>query len=1012
MSLLNKKKPKKVKPPKAPKAPKKVKTPKTFTTKKLPKLLKKTYTEKKLTKKLLKKIYIPDDKEYLKSLFTECGRTKKDVPLYSIAKDRVFEKKEFTRLKQLGKDINKQKGRVKLIPLLASLILTTGIVAGIVLFKNQFLKNTIINTIQNATEARCDIEELDLRLLDATFLLRGFQVADKNNPMKNIVSIDNITFDFNLLQLLKSRFIANDLSINGVLLNSDRTSSGALPASELKKIRQAKEKAAKKAEEAQKKKEKESAEKKEKSPLMKAFEEKSKSSLNIIQNSVTDIFAPYNPETLFTNYYGALHTPQVAEDVQKQVMEFIDKYSKMPAEFQKEFNNGQEIVNSIMNINLPELQTNPLKIKDTIRTLMDAYEFVIRLKSTAENTFLDVQSDVNTSMILAQDVQNAVTYDTGYTKSEITKITSFTIDDGKVFISGSLETIMFQLLGDYYPYAVKAIDYLNELKESRDARPAKQVTPKTPKRALGRTVTYKYDDAPSLWIKNVSGSGRYFDFRVQNVSNNMDKTTVPATGSVHLSLFNIDHSADVTVDTRKSSEKPLVNAAYKCANIPVSIPTSKFNNIPGVPGLDSSTAVLDFDLNVYQNDGFDMSGNVDFQQVKLTTTAFKPDFISNIYINILSQINEIQAGIKTGYTNSNGLLFNLNTNVDKIFMIALQSEVSRQLEILKQQMLKAIVDKINEITNGALGEINNLDDLKAKIDEYKGYISNLSNEIEKKRKEAENFLNNALNSVEAAIREAAEAALKELQQRTQAVLDEVSNEAMKKAQELERRALEQKAKLEATKAQIESTLAEIEAMQKAAEEEFRRRQEALQAETLRIKQETQEAALFMQKQFTDEVERQKQAVADEVERRKKEAEDAVTQLKQDTEAEMQRQAQAVADEVERRKKEAEDTALKLKQEAEAELQRQAQAVADELERQKKAAEEEALRAQQELEAELERQKKAAEEELERQRKAAEAEALRLKQEAEEAARKKAAEMEAAAKKKLEEEAKKKLKSLF
>ena len=50
--------------------------------KKIPSLFRKKYTAKKLEKKIYKRLYVPDDKKYVKSLFSEVEKKgTKQIPL-------------------------------------------------------------------------------------------------------------------------------------------------------------------------------------------------------------------------------------------------------------------------------------------------------------------------------------------------------------------------------------------------------------------------------------------------------------------------------------------------------------------------------------------------------------------------------------------------------------------------------------------------------------------------------------------------------------------------------------------------------------------------------------------------------------------------------------------------------------------------------------------------------------------------------------------------------------------
>ena len=205
----------------------KKKEPKTFPKKKLPRMLKKKYSQKKFNRKILKRLYIPRDQEFMAAMFVESGEGKK--MRLSIPDDRVFTKQELVRLKTLSKEIRKQKGRVKFMPLIASVSLVILMVSAVLIFKDPLIKKGLRSVMQSAFGAKVDIAYLHLGILDSNFTIRGLEVANRNNTMKNLFEIGGLTVDFDLLQLLRKRFVSDEMSVTDVRVNTDRETDGALP---------------------------------------------------------------------------------------------------------------------------------------------------------------------------------------------------------------------------------------------------------------------------------------------------------------------------------------------------------------------------------------------------------------------------------------------------------------------------------------------------------------------------------------------------------------------------------------------------------------------------------------------------------------------------------------------------------------------------------------------------------------------------------------------------------------
>lgn len=705
------------------------KTKKNKKTKNLPGIFKKKYSSKGFDKKILKKIYIPEDKKYIKSLFEETEANKKGKKFLAISPDKTFTKQEVQRLKLLAKDIKKQKGRIKLVPLFAVVIFIFACGFGITLTKNIIAKKVIVSVVQSIAKARCDVQSVDIKFLDATFTVKGLEVANKDEPMTNIIQIDKINFDFNLTQLLKAKFIANDMSILGVEFNTERSYDGTLPEKEQKKL-----------------KKKEEKKQKEESPFVKNLKAKTSDVLDDAKTSINDMFSKYNPESYINNIYANLQTPGMSETVKAEVEGIIAKYTDLYKALEQEMAEGQQIIDKAMSIDLGAIQSNPLKIKEAVDTIKAASDYATKIKNDAETLSKGIQSDINKVNNLSKNIQNAIKNDQKLVTSEVSKITSFKIDDGKKLLSGTIESFGYQIIGKYYPYVEQGKEYISEQikkkanepkaeKKSKNKKEKKE-SKTAKKRAQGRTITYKGDNYPKLWIKHISGSGGTMTFELKNISSDMDLINTPVTGNFNLIAAGISHKANLIVDARKSSNDALITADYTCGNLDVSYPSSKFGDLPGVPSLDSSKAELSCILKIFEKDGFSITGKSDLTDVKLSTIPFEPKIISDIYQNVLANINKIDLAFTSEFTESKGLIMDISSTIDKQINAALTQEISNQLKVIKEQVQKEATAKINELSNGALEKITSFTALNGDITNKQALANNLKAQIEQKLKDA------------------------------------------------------------------------------------------------------------------------------------------------------------------------------------------------------------------------------------------------------------------------------------
>ena len=720
--------------------------------KKIPSLFRKKYTYKKLEKKIFKRLYVPDDKKYVKSLFTEIEKKgAKQIPIYAIPADKAEQlaKKDMKRLKLLAKQIKSQKGRINFVPLIVTLAFIAAIPICFITFKNVIIKKALTYACETIFEAKCDIEKVDFKLLDSSLKVRKIEIANKNDYMKNLVDIGSITIDFDLNQLLRKRFVADELSVLDVNSGTERKTSGELPPKKVKNIQKGKAKAEKKASE---------------SGLGKLIAEKKATAASSLESNITGLFNQLNPETLMQNFAAQLQTPAVSKQVQEQVPQIVAKWQAKPAEVQKTVDDLQKSVNDIVNFDFNSVQNNPLKIKEFIENLDSTYKNIDKVKNDANGVLKSFNADIAEADGLRKTVQNAVTHDMNFANSEINKIKSLNISDGTKLISGMFENVACDVLGKYYPYAVKGVNYLLDLKAKQGGKPKEEKVQKekkekyTVKRAPGRDIFYRQDKVPALWIKKMAGSGPNFFAQATDISSNQDIINKPAKIDFNMDLMGLKHTAKLVVDFRTDTKEPLIRADYGLKNIPLLIPAEKFGEYPGVPSFDAKCAV-DAVLKIFDDEGFELTGKGLLTDLKIATVPFEPEYASKIYSNVMGRINTVRANITSGFTMSGGLKMLLDSDADVQVLNSLKKEMEAQLAGIKENLKAELTKKINEASGGALGQFGSLDEIKNKLTGSVNTANGYEKQLTQKRAEAEKQLK---GKADEATKKATEDAKKEL----------------------------------------------------------------------------------------------------------------------------------------------------------------------------------------------------------------------------------------------------------
>lgn len=702
---------------------KKTKSVKDIPVKKLPKMFRKKYTEKKFNKKIAKNIYILKDKEFVSSLFKieEKGKRK----LLSIPLETKVSKQDAAKLKLIAKQIKKQKGRVKWGSLLICLAIIVAIFATIIIFKDRLIKKAIQGGLESAFGAKCDIAYLHLGILDSDFTIKNLEVANKNSTMTNLFEVGTINMDFNLNQLLKKRFVAENIEVSNVLTGTERKTDGALPPKP--------EKPAKEPSEFQLK-------------LAKLTQEKTE----VVKNSISGIFAQYNPETILTNFQSQISSPELAKQVEIELNQLIADWKAMPEQLTNSVNKVIKETQDATNFNWKSVKSDPKKLKEGIELISKAINNVDKLKSETEKTVSKVKTDSQTVKTLSNKVKNSITADYNFVSSQINKIASFSIkEDGMQFITSSFNTVISDLLGKYYPMLQEGIAYTNKISntvkeyipESSKEKKVKEVKPKI-QRNKGRNIEYRQDKTPSFLVQRVHGSGKSdkygLEFTITDISNDMNKWGKPALLQAALVHGSMSDSIIASMDFRSDRLGNMLDLTYNGSGYDVTFALPEQQTVEGIPSA-IGTGSFSAKLGANEDGAFNIGGSILLNPVTLSAKSFEPAYAFDIYNRALGKFDTINAGIDISYS-QNDLDMNISSDIDHQFARVLSELFNEELSVIKDKASLKLKESLDNVSAGLTEKFGEFDDIKAKIEEQGNRLDSLKKQLEQKKKDIENQL--------------------------------------------------------------------------------------------------------------------------------------------------------------------------------------------------------------------------------------------------------------------------------
>lgn len=725
-------------PAKKSKKPAKSKKPeKTVSAKKLPGIFKKTYKEKAYSKNLLKKFYIEADKKFVEKLYSP-SQDKKGRNIMVCNKSVEITKADLKRYKLIAKQIKMQKGGIKLVPLIAVAVLVAVLSAGVSLFKNIIIEKAITSAMQGIFGAKTDIAKVDFQFFNASLEINGLEQANKDSPMKNLFQIDSIKTSFNLTDLLRGKFHAENLSVEGVAIDTERKKSGELP------IKPAKTKEEKQTESAL------SAKKQELSEEASA--------------KLKEMFDSYNPEKMLENLQNELKSPAVASQISTDVQQKVEKWSSLPAELQEKVNAFSKNVNDIANTDFSKIN-DVAKLKSTLEKINSTAKSGEELKKLIEKSNSDLFSDSKAIADYSNKIQTAIKSDYALVDSKISEMKSVLSPAGlNEIMTNAVQSVLYQMCGKYYPYVSKGLNAALSAQKSSSEKETEKSAEKTEKTVMtrhpGRTVFFKQDTVPTLFIENVTASGYeyktdnlLFKGNAKNIANNQNMTGKPTDISADFKIAGNPNNASVKIDARTNTNSPLVTASYTGSGIPVNADAQVFAF--------TSKSTIKAKMTADTNGKVSLNGVLDMNISEMTGMQFDVEKISELYNTALSNISRLTVDFSIGINEDKTMTISLN-NLDSLasqLTTPVVKTLTAELNSIAADARSSAAKLLSEKTGVATEKIEQFTNIKNSVNSSKESVNNLQKKLEQKKKQINDQIT---NSTKAAAGDAAGNLIKKL----------------------------------------------------------------------------------------------------------------------------------------------------------------------------------------------------------------------------------------------------------
>ena len=713
---------------------------------KLNKLFTRKFGEAQFQRKILKHIFIPNDKTFVEKHFVKEQDKKSGKAIMVLSKQATLSRSEILKLNRIARDIQKQQHeRINFIPLVAACVAVLLVLMFAYLFRNIISRKIVVSASEAAFGAKCDIKFIDFNLFDTHFQIKEYAVANQNAPMKNLFEIKNIDIKFNLLELSRGKFVCENIAVDGISWNTDRKTSGALP----KKV----------------KSQKDESSILNNNPVMQMINSELEQIKNgvSISNGFEALREQTDPKLILQREMNAFQSPKIKDEIIDFVPTFVDSWkvqaSQTESNVRSLVSKGQDISEiDFQNMSSPEeIQNFIVKITEMIAVSKKNIEGVQDLSSK-------IQDDVKKIETLGKNIETYVSADINHVKKVAAQIKDIKAKGASGFVSDLFRVFYLETLGSYYPRLMELIAMANQAQKSPKKENAQTLADKSKamERLQGRNFLFSDHSAPTLLFKNVQLSGHSpdNDFTlagdVQNITNDVDTWNKPITLSLSSTQKQFKETVQGTVDLR-SATKSLVDVAGNFSGLDLDL-DAKITGLPKLAGAFETSA----EIEIGKNNDVRITTSGVVKNAKLTIEKFEPEILSRIYDEVLARINTVDVTTAFFKPNDSNLKLNILSTVDEQIFDSIQKQLLVELARVRELVIAEGQKYLEQVKSECLPYLENADEVISLVKLAVTDSNAFEKMLQTKLKEAEvrltqlatNKLNDAANQIKDQIKDA------------------------------------------------------------------------------------------------------------------------------------------------------------------------------------------------------------------------------------------------------------------
>ncbi len=680
---------------------KKDKKSKPVNSKDLPKILKKEFkSEKQLNKKVLKKVLLPKDKDFVKNLFhynqsSESSDNGDSFGIWKIKEDLTKEEKK--ELKRIFKEIKKGKGKIKKLPLTFFSIIIGAILIFAIFIKNPLAESLSEKYLGKVFGATVDIDKMRFSFLKGGFKFDRMQVADENKLDYNLFELGRSDFRFSRRAFLLKKFVINSMVCKSISWDTKREKRAKLTNGNQKKENLSTEEKVKNI----------------------AYQDKD---IKKLGESIEK--AKNDPEAFIEEQWRSFKSPVYAEELVKKYTKSYEDQEKSYYSIEKTSKKIIKQGNSLVYRDYSVYKNDPLKIPSLVKDIADFSIEMNTMKIKIEKEVKDIEK-LERAINSDQKILRAKIDEDIKTLKNVIPTSSADIEE---IFNKKIEEFLIAKFGSKYTTA-KKIDYYikkyqnREISDKELAKKKKEKIRKQKRMEFGRVVNFQ-SFLPDFALINAGFSSEkdenaIWDFNIKNITSDPEKWGKPIFMNVDIKTPNGSGVGDLTIDLRKQ-KKTKSSGGVKFSGVSLNSKDLESIGIPELNGLTKG----DYRISVENLDEWKIYGDTNISKIKMSYN--KDDEIAKVIYRVLSRSDwniKLEISGKKDKDIKFKIKFGLLDKLQKEVGNMLKEESEKYFNDLK----KAYLSKTSENVN----PINTIENFASDLENWekllKGDVSSMNN---------------------------------------------------------------------------------------------------------------------------------------------------------------------------------------------------------------------------------------------------------------------------------------------